>query len=451
MAIIISILIILAIVLSCYFLIKPARGNVESITVGDSKTLTVGIISDTQLPTKTPEDGKSPYKDCLKKSLELLKENNIDTIIFAGDLGDLGSAYSYRTYNEVFDSVFTENAPETVYIMGNHDNWFKTDFYSSAPKQRLYAKEMNSSPYIHKVINGYHFIAASPDRPLNTLGFSKSTLNWIDEQIQIAEKDSKDKPIFVVTHHAPKDTVYGSDDWNDPGLDEVLKKYENVVSFSGHSHYSLMDERSLYQKNYTAIQTQSLSYIELEKGKFDAFYNKESSIPQEAGDYPFLMIMKVNDSGAQIERWNINEHREEKADNRWTLNFPLKKETFSYTDKIRNKNNSVPVFNDTSFKYIESVSAPDDKTIKRHAIEFTQAQDDDLIHSYELKVTGADGKSEIYTSFSDFYKGENNIGKTIQIPLSSDLKNGTYTIKVTALDSLQARSSNSIEGTITIK
>ena len=70
-----------------------------------------------------------------------------------------------------------------------------------------------------------------------------------------------------MTHNQPKDTCYGSEDWGDSSLNEVMSKYPNAVIFSGHSHYSILDERSIWQGDYTVLSTQSLSYTELEAGK----------------------------------------------------------------------------------------------------------------------------------------------------------------------------------------
>ena len=312
------------IILACYYLIKPAYGEVETVTVGNSKTLTVGVISDTQLPNKEPEDGNNKYKEHTEKALQLFKNQGVDVIVFAGDFSDLASRYSYGTYNEVFNKVFADDKPETVYIMGNHDNWYPTDYASVAPKERLYKKCMGESPWVHKVINGFHFIGVSPDLTQNTSGYSQKTLDWMDEQIALAQKDTPEGyPIFVITHHSPQNTVYGSDDWYDPGLDKVLSKYENVVSISGHSHYSLMDERSIYQYNYTAIQTQSLAYIEQEKGKFDAFKAELSSIPPKADDYPFAIIMKVGEDKTTVERWKFWTVRKKKQTAAGLLIIPL--------------------------------------------------------------------------------------------------------------------------------
>lgn len=82
-----------------------------------------------------------------------------------------------------------------------------------------------------------------------------------------------------MTHNQPENTSYGSEDWGDKNLDSVFSKYPNVIDFSGHVHYSLLDERSIWQGAYTVINTQSLSYTELEEGK------ENGTIPPRCRNY----------------------------------------------------------------------------------------------------------------------------------------------------------------------
>lgn len=451
LAVLLVLIVIAGIVLSCYYLIRPAYGEMEIATIGDTKTLTVGVLSDTQLPNKEPEDGNL-YKEHTRKALELLKAQKVEVIVFVGDFTDLASRHSYGTYNEVFNEVFDGEQPQTVYIMGNHDNWYPTDYASVAPKERLYKKCMGESPWVHKVINGFHFIGVSPDKTQNTSGYSQKTLDWMDEQIALAEKDTPaGNPIFVITHHAPQNTMYGSDDWYDPGLDGVLSKYENVVSISGHSHYSMLDERSIYQKNYTAFQTQSVAYIEQEQGKFDAFKDEISSIPPREEDYPFEMIMRVGTDKTTIERWNIMDGVEEKQDARWTLTYPLEKSNFTYDYYTRLHQTTAPAFSNTALRYEPAVQSTADADVTLPGISFVAAEDDDLVQSYEVNLKKSTGEQYTWTVFSDYYLGEKNMASRVQLPLDKHLEAGQYQVTVYAIDSFGHYSTNAASGTITLK
>ena len=97
--------------------------------------------------------------------------------------------------------------------------------------------------YSHNVVNGYHFICWSSSDG----SYDKSYQNkkQVRAEIDKAVKDDPTKPVFVISHLNPSDTVYGSDDWGNDDIADVLKDYPQVVSLSGHSHYSIIDERSI--------------------------------------------------------------------------------------------------------------------------------------------------------------------------------------------------------------
>ena len=52
---------------------------------------------------------------------------------------------------------------------------------------------------------------------------------------------------------------------------QAATDFEQVVSISGHSHFSILDERSIDQNQLTAFTTQSLAYVDMERNMFNAF------------------------------------------------------------------------------------------------------------------------------------------------------------------------------------
>lgn len=437
--------------LLAFYKIDVKPGELTKVTVGNGETIKVGIISDTQLP---PNGKKTTYREHLEKALGQLKEQGVEMIIHAGDVGDMNSSFAYKTYNEVFDSVYTdkENTPETLYIMGNHDIWWNTDYNSAAPKQRKFKKYMDTEPYTHKVVNGFHFIGASPDKGSTIDGYSEEAIEWIDQQLKIAVEDTPDLPIFVVTHHNPMDTVYGSDHWSDPKLDPVFRKYSNVVSMSGHSHYSILDERSIYQNAYTAFSTQGLAYIENETGKFDPFKGMQSSVPPRDMDYPFMLVMEVGKNDTKIRRWNVTDNKEEKTNMLWTLDYPLNKDNFKYSTALRTSINKAPSMAGSTVEFNPAVKSTlyepveGEETLK--GISFKAGTDDDLVHSYKIVLRGE--KEMEYSYFSDFYNGIDNMTKTVNFALDKTLPKGNYNVKVYAVDSYGLVSADFAEGNITL-
>lgn len=98
--------------------------DVEEIFVdtgGD--TLTIGIISDTQLT-----ENYDKYAQNLEKSLEYIKARDTDVLIFAGDYGDLGTQATADRFKSVYDGVFGDDKPISLAVMGNHDYWLANFF-----------------------------------------------------------------------------------------------------------------------------------------------------------------------------------------------------------------------------------------------------------------------------------------------------------------------------------
>lgn len=376
----------------------------------------VAVISDTQLPP-TEEDLKNDdtYLKNLKNALTVIKNNDVDMILFPGDIGDLGTRFAFQTYVDAIDEVFGNDKPIIQTIMGNHDYWNKNVF-TAIHHIKAFEDIIGQSPWTHYVVNGYHFIGASPNYGSMTRAYG-ITAKWLDKELEKASAESDGKPIFVMTHNQPKNTSYGSEDWGDKTLDAVLSKYPNVIDFSGHVHYSLLDERSIWQGGYTVINTQSLSYTELEQGK------ENGTIPPNEASTPMGYILDFSEDTIDIHRINFadgNMGREEKKDMLWSFSLPYKNNG-KYAFDARKTENKAPVISNTE----GIVSANADKLI----LSFAAGADDDFVHSYKVVIDDTDVKY----FFSDFYNGIDNMKNTVELELENDGKAHNY--KIYAVDS----------------
>lgn len=391
----------------------------------ENTSFKVAIISDTQLPP-TQEDLKNDdtYLQNLKNALSVIKNNHVDMILFAGDIGDLGTRFAFQTYVDAIDKVFGEDKPIIQTIMGNHDFWNK-NASSAINHIKAFEEITGQSPWTHYVVNGYHFIGASPNYGSMTSAYN-ITAKWLDKELEKASADSDGKPIIVMTHNQPKNTSYGSEDWGDKTLNAVLSKYPNVINFSGHVHYSLLDERSIWQGEYTVINTQSLSYTELEQGK------DNGTIPPNADATPMGYIMEFSDKAIDIHRINVADGDmgyEEKKDMLWSFALPYENNG-KYAFDVRKAENKAPVISNT-----EGTAATDGGKI---VLSFAAGVDDDFVHSYKVVIDDKDTKY----FFSDFYNGIDNMKTTVELELENDGKSHNY--KIYAVDSWGEESENCI-------
>lgn len=388
-------------------------------------TFKVAVISDTQLPpTEEALKNDDTYLQNLKKALTVIKNNDVDMILFAGDIGDLGTRFAFQTYVDAIDEVFGDDKPIVQTILGNHDYWNK-NAKTAINHIKAFEDIMEQSPWTHYVVNGYHFIGASPNYGSMKSGY-RITAKWLDKELEKASADSDGKPIFVMTHNQPFDTCYGSDEWGDISLNKVLEKYPNVVNFSGHSHYSILDERSIWQGEYTVMTTQSLSYTELETGK------DNGTIPPNADATPMGYILEFSDNAIDIHRMSFadgNMGYEEKQDMLWSLPLPYENNG-KYAFDSRKADNKAPVISDTT----GTVSINDDKIV----LSFAAGTDDDFVHSYKVVIDDKDTKY----FFSDFYNGIDNMKNTVELELEND--GDTHNYKIYAVDSWGEKSDNCI-------
>ena len=416
----------------------------------DSKTLKIGVIGDTQLISlSTENEFYIKFSKNFKKTLEILKENKIDVLIIDGDITNAGYPEAYDNFLTQFNSVYgdkNENAPILNLIMGNHDYWsfkgYEDSKKNNEERQKLFEEKTKEKPYSHKVINGYHFINWSCDNA--SLEKPIDDCSWFEKQIEKAKSDDN-KPIFVTTHFPPKNTVYGSEDWGTDTLNKCFEKYPQIINFSGHSHFSLIDERSIYQKDYTAIQTQSISYTELEDGK------RNGSIPKDEYDNMMIsaknfmgLICEVSETKVVIKR--ISFEKNEFYGNDWVIDVPIDKNNFKYLHKEMGKKSVKPYF---IFDKDEDKKIIVEKNDNKKMIKFKQAFHPNFVHSYKIIFTNSLNKEYTILYFSDFFLMPSDRKNIITFGINKNFS-GKYRVKIYAIESFGKISDNFIEDEIII-
>lgn len=417
--------------------------KIKRYTVGDGKTLKVGLMGDTQLLYS--EDCPSyNYTDHLVQAFTVLKEQKVEVIVFTGDVGDAGRPYAFQLFQRIFDMVYQgEEKPILNIIMGNHDHYYYKG-YPSIPTyhQKEFEKALGEKAFSHKVINGFHFINwSSMDATPITCNIN---ILWAKKEIEKAIKEDPTKPVFVQTHFAPYNTMYGSKNWGYWPITYLLKQYPQVVSFSGHSHFSLIDERSIWQDEFTAITTQAVAYIELEKGKENGSVPKDEFGSNQISKRNYMgLIMTVNDENVEIQRISFEKNKYYKEP--WIIDLPMDRSTFRYTDK-RAEERVPPRFEgETSIEYIKVIR--DENVYKQ--LRFTQAIHEDFVHSYRIIFT-KEGKSSEYLYFSDFFLLKEDRGKSLTIKLPDKINEGEYEVEIYAIESF-GKESQPIKGTIFVE
>lgn len=244
---------------------KPA----ETMRRKNEPDIRFGVVSDVHLL-------RPGHAEMLEKAFVYFRERDVDAVVIPGDIADTGRISELRRCADVFKRVFPKAAGrdgrrvEKVFIYGNHDIWgsyhmIKRDpdlaredaiAFEDGRPERVW-EEIFEEPYSDfylKEIKGFVFIGAHWTKRDNFGGladFLKSN----------ADKIASEKPFFYIQHSHPSNTCIGAWAWGrDNGFStQVLSKYPNAVAISGHSHYPLTNERSIWQGEFTSINASSLA------------------------------------------------------------------------------------------------------------------------------------------------------------------------------------------------
>lgn len=288
--------------------------------------------------------------EIFRKALRFYRDAKVDAVLIAGDLADHGLLPQLENVAKAWYDVFPNDRGadgakvEKLFVYGNHDPeglLYRDHFmdkafavhnlsYEAAEKLRLTAFGLGKAwehcfhepyaPIYTKNVKGYDFIGAHWDTWNGVRGLE----DWF--KANIAKIDTS-RPFFYFQHPHPQNTVYGPWAWgHDSGQStRALSPYPNAVAFSGHSHTTLTDERSVWRGAFTSIGTSSLSYtcVEGPRANAEALNNatrENLSIRQG-------QLMSVYGDRIVLERRDFC--RDEPVDAAWVLELPHRTSSFA--------------------------------------------------------------------------------------------------------------------------
>ncbi len=275
---------------------------------GGTPRLRIGVLSDVHINANALEKTAGMFR----KALEYFRDRGVDGVIVAGDIADTGRLVELEAVGAAWRAVFPGNeAPdgrrvEKVFLYGNHDTYQKADDraqFIAADRAAAWEKcfDEKYEPIYAKKLKGITFICA----------------HWDCEKLlpdflaRMADDLGKQRPFFYAQHPHPRNTCFGSWAWGcDNGTTtRALSQFPNAVAFSGHSHYSLTDERNVWQGAFTSIGTSSLSYSSLDYNyrENSAMGSRKDRRPLRMGrlntsDGKQGMVMSVFDDRIVLER-----------------------------------------------------------------------------------------------------------------------------------------------------
>ena len=239
--------------------------------------------------------------------------------------------------------------------------------------------------------------------------FDKKTVEWLDTTLSKITKENPNEYVFVFTHSMISDTCYGSNYkgavyggsdsyWYTDDLTDVMNKYPQAVTFSGHLHFPINDERSIMQTNFTAIGCGSVSYMAIE----NEYNNVSGAKTTDSAQISAGHLVQVDKNGnVKITRLDFTDRTTFKTP--WIIETPNSENTHlnKYTAARGTDGNSAPVMDGKAQVNTSKVGS-----LLSASLTFETGKDDDLIHHYKITVKDADSDRTVkrFTYLSDFYK-----------------------------------------------
>lgn len=290
---------------------KPVMADETESSVAfdaDNVVLKLGVMSDIHLSYAyhSQEAIKKNVENYAKAvgTLNEMSGNDLDVLMLAGDYTSYGCYEQAKTFASASQAIMDEinkgkeegDKTQFFFTYGNHDtewngqmsyaNWEKLlgTEYSLLDGVTMGPENTGCYKYTRTVGDKtYYFFSVETERynaPSNM--FCKEVLEWLDKELAQTPTDAY---VYVVSHGPIKETgVYGADieyeknaDWGtaedgytqngfqrntqedtstwdlSSEINQVLKKYPQVMYFSGHTHMTNELESTIMSGDYTAI------------------------------------------------------------------------------------------------------------------------------------------------------------------------------------------------------
>lgn len=237
-----------------------------------------GVVSD--IHVTTPESTER-FERCLR----YFRDRDVDAVMVPGDLTDWGLLSSLKLVADTWYRVFpNDRAPdgrkvEKLFITGNHDfdGWGYGDMTLDMHAQGYSEDEASvrlgmakcweeafHEPFAgirKRTVKGFTFVSSEWHVDGKANG-DEVVAKWL---LNHADELKGDRPFFYF-RHAPIPATVVCSGGKPSALTEALARFPNAVAFNGHTHWTLNDERDIWQGAFTAISVPSMSYTSMPRG-----------------------------------------------------------------------------------------------------------------------------------------------------------------------------------------
>ena len=420
--------------------------------------LVFGVVSDIHITHIGADEPMANWGNNLtfRHTLEWFRDQGVDAVMIVGDMADLGMVSQLEAVAQAWYSVFPDDKMpdgrrvEKLFVYGNHD--FEGYLYGNHAQNeynqaRAKAKDATKFPEFaawsrehvlrtdpacwwkkifhedysrlyKKTVKGYTFLGQHWDdgtdleKGYGNCRFGAELQAFLDANGKSLDPD---RPFFYFQHPHPKDTCYGARAWgHDEGLStKALTPYANAIAFSGHSHYPLTDDRSIWQGAFTSVGTSSLRYTTpMVERQAPAGYENTYTEGPKAGEYDSVKAMPTYPGTGDCRQgmlWRVYDdrivvRRREFLSNldvgpAWVMPLPAaESRPFAFAERA--KKAKAPQFAAGASATVKQLKAKTRGGVEKNCVELVfppaDAVADARVLEYEVKAFGADGQTAAF-------------------------------------------------------
>ena len=370
--------------------VLPALGVPES-----GRIARIGLMTDTHVLTTLESCNR------VKAALTLFKAKGAEMVINCGDIADNHYPEGYRFYRQTVNTVYpeAETRPREIFIYAWHDlinhepyTGGKTDYVAAFENLRKEIQAPNP-PFCDFVWKGLPFVVST--QCVGQKGFP----TWDEYAKTIARvcAENPGKPVFVCDHVPPAGTTFHSRQWGNETLRDILNRFPQVVSLSGHVHGTLACERQIWQGQFTAINAGCLQ-------TWGGFAPGSTPPPQAKPNFGAL-VLDVFPDRIVAYRYDVRDGSEFGPP--WVVPLPFVAMNAPYCPGVAAQCQKRPAFADGTAVTVRPVGTP----VSGYAITIPETTVGPASFMYRIRCQrkNADGEWESFTQddiFGEFWKAK---------------------------------------------
>ena len=316
----------------------------------------------------------------IRGAFKVFRDQGVDVIGHCGDLADWHYDEAYKYYRAAIETTYPDKAMRTelLYVYAGHDALNPKAQDPENHATRLYDEKtaykwmreklaIEHGLYLEKVIRGIPFIVTPQHWELVDGG-----TKFVADRVKAVCAANPGKPVVFMTHTPPAGTVYTSSSWGSSAITDLLSKYPQVISFTGHSHGSLRNELSIWQGAFTAVDVCCLQQWE---GSCVGQYPSS----KQAFD---VLVAEFYPSRIVLRRFDVRDGSEYGADDPWIVPLPFDAKTAPFAYDRRKAAEKPVSFAAGAAIAVKTDKAPFDKV----TVAFPAASDENRVFKYRIRL-----------------------------------------------------------------